>query len=962
MVRKNGPLIVYGKHPFEIEQEDEISFQIGDPILVLEKDEEFNDGWWKGRTLSGEIGLFPVNFITTENIFNYNVSSFYEYYANNSNISEHAYVPNIIEDDTNYQSLYDNNNNNNEDGNSRSLSKSIESGNSFNNYERHSSLSEGSVSSMRALSSPQMNSSLPTKFGMINSDLNHMESSKQNIINNTQIYSHSQPTNSQIYSHSQPPNSQSYSFSQPPINPQPFSLSPPPSNSQSFSLSPPPSSSQTYSLSQPPIQQSFSQSQQSQQSQNSISRITSPKPVKRPQEWNVEEVCEWLLKNKHDKLVERIREDKINGSALLELNLAKLRAYGIHSLTERIGILHEILNLKEEFSDTKLEFRNLHTSNSSYTSDFENYEQKPNNINNLGKLPKKSSNSNFSISEYYDKSGELNERPNISKLNNSNEERSFHNKSNEKVDNEESNYNQNYEIINHELPVTSSQNLQSTNNKGSGGMVAIPNDAPPNNSMPNVSVSNISTPISTPGSTSSPGIKSNTGNRIRSFSLHDEVTRTNMVPTGNKFSRSISVSHTDKYSSNMNINLKNADRKGWLEVRMDNEPSWKKRWVVLLDNKLFVLSSPDTDEDKSIDAIMPKTILSLELNPSYEILPDNSDTFKKHTFLLKDPKLGGIHLAAENQLNVVTWITFLVHASTNTKRKPLPLIPLKNIGRQAREPLLNTQAISTLTFEKVNPEKSKNKYSVYEENGRGYFNPEKRKNSVNMSLNGIISPNVETSFDFSKFGGGNDSFGMSRSPIDKNKAGSVVSSSIAFTKKNPISLTQSAAAVANGWYRTNAKSATDYSNYRNVQHISEEERIKLQKASNKHNNTADPSPVSLTPILDPTKTIRINLSKNADNEDDNLSLNEAAMMSFMSNKSDFSNHGKNGINFINTGMGKKGHTSISSSFTTYSVPGNLSQSPISSIDMMKQRGISNFTTNYTGKVSKKHKFHSFLFK
>ncbi|ORX78216.1 hypothetical protein BCR32DRAFT_328625 [Anaeromyces robustus] len=915
MVRKNGPLIVYGKYPFEMEQEDEISFQIGDPILVLEKDEEFNDGWWKGRTLNGEIGLFPVNFITTENIFNVNVSTFYEYYANNSNISDHAYVPNIIDDDDlNEQPIYESSS---EDENSKSIQKSIESANSFNNYENNPSSSEGSVSSMRALSSPQMSVSLPNNFRMLGGDLNRMESSKPKIINSSQTYSLSQP----------PTNSQTYSLSQPPINSQTNSFSQPPINSQTNSFSQPPINSQTYSLSQPPIQR-FSQSQ------NSLSRISSSNHVKKPQDWSVEEVCEWLSKNNHESLIEHIKKDKINGSDLLELNLAKLRAYGIHSLTERIGILHEILNLKEEFNDTKLDFRHLHSSNSSSISEFETDEQKKD--NHLDKLQKE--NLNFS-NEYYEKSeNEINEEQNISKSNTPNEGPIYNPNNNEKV-------------TFHELPATpQSINSVNSSNKGLGGMVTSSTDAilplPPVPSVSPPNVSNVPTPVSTPLSASSSAALSNTGNRIRFFSLHDEVTRTTMIPTGNKFSRSISVSHTDKYASSTKINLKNADRKGWLEVHLDDEPSWKKRWVVLLDNRLFILASPDTDEDKSLEAIIPKAILSIELNPSYEILPDNSDSFKKHTFLLQDPKLGGIHLAAESQLSVVTWITFLVHASTNTKRKPLPLIPLKNIGRQAREPLLNTQAISTLTFEKVEPEDSKNnRYSIYEDNGKEFINPAMRKNSISMSVNGIISPNIETSFDYSKFGG-DDSFGMrSMSPIGKNKAGSVVSNSI--SKKNQISLTQSAAAVANGWYRTNARSATDYSNYRNVQRVSEEERIKLQKSSNKY-TAADPNPVSLTPILDPTKTVRINLTQTTDIDDDNMSLNEAGMMSFMSNKSEYSS-GKNGLSFINSSMSKKGHTSISSNFTTYSVPGNLSQNQLSSIDIMKQRGISNFTTNYPTK-------------
>ncbi|CAO3612482.1 unnamed protein product [Cunninghamella echinulata] len=57
---------VYVIHPFEAENNDEISLSIGDPVIILERDEEFNDGWWRGRNIHGEEGLFPVNYTSSE--------------------------------------------------------------------------------------------------------------------------------------------------------------------------------------------------------------------------------------------------------------------------------------------------------------------------------------------------------------------------------------------------------------------------------------------------------------------------------------------------------------------------------------------------------------------------------------------------------------------------------------------------------------------------------------------------------------------------------------------------------------------------------------------------------------------------------------------------------------------------------------------------------------------------------
>ncbi|KAF7730053.1 polar growth protein [Apophysomyces ossiformis] len=55
---------VYAIHSFEAENDDEIAFSVGEPVIVLEKDDGYGDGWWQGRNVRGEIGLFPMNYTT----------------------------------------------------------------------------------------------------------------------------------------------------------------------------------------------------------------------------------------------------------------------------------------------------------------------------------------------------------------------------------------------------------------------------------------------------------------------------------------------------------------------------------------------------------------------------------------------------------------------------------------------------------------------------------------------------------------------------------------------------------------------------------------------------------------------------------------------------------------------------------------------------------------------------------
>ncbi|GAA5977063.1 hypothetical protein JCM11641_001289 [Rhodosporidiobolus odoratus] len=62
MQRRDKEDIVWALHTFEAENEDELAFEAGEVIAVLERDDQFGDGWFQGRNQRGEIGLFPQSY------------------------------------------------------------------------------------------------------------------------------------------------------------------------------------------------------------------------------------------------------------------------------------------------------------------------------------------------------------------------------------------------------------------------------------------------------------------------------------------------------------------------------------------------------------------------------------------------------------------------------------------------------------------------------------------------------------------------------------------------------------------------------------------------------------------------------------------------------------------------------------------------------------------------------------
>lgn len=54
---------VWAIHNFEAEADDEISFHIDEPIIVLQKDELYQDGWWEVSNIKKKEVLYSRFYI-----------------------------------------------------------------------------------------------------------------------------------------------------------------------------------------------------------------------------------------------------------------------------------------------------------------------------------------------------------------------------------------------------------------------------------------------------------------------------------------------------------------------------------------------------------------------------------------------------------------------------------------------------------------------------------------------------------------------------------------------------------------------------------------------------------------------------------------------------------------------------------------------------------------------------------
>lgn len=54
---------VYATYEFVASASDELSLRLDDRIEIIEKDELYGDGWWKGTNDNGQSGIFPKDYV-----------------------------------------------------------------------------------------------------------------------------------------------------------------------------------------------------------------------------------------------------------------------------------------------------------------------------------------------------------------------------------------------------------------------------------------------------------------------------------------------------------------------------------------------------------------------------------------------------------------------------------------------------------------------------------------------------------------------------------------------------------------------------------------------------------------------------------------------------------------------------------------------------------------------------------
>ncbi|KAI9297481.1 hypothetical protein K502DRAFT_323280 [Neoconidiobolus thromboides FSU 785] len=292
--------VVYAIHEFDASVEDEISLIAGEKIWVIEKDELYNDGWWQGKNSRGEVGLFPMNFISYKDPNQNNPGV--DRYANllleneeqaSNNKKEYSKLGGRLSDPINEDAKRD----------------------SFQNFIQEEGLShydsrEGSNYSPLA---PALILNNATNNNDTNNNHNNIElnNNNDNLIrhNSTKVRSNQNITDNEGHKRTFTSNN--------PLTP----------NRSSFRNS---------------VRLSH------------IDDVHTDPSQSHPKLWSNNEVCDWLERAGFQSVISLFKEHEITGKELTELDLNTLKDIGILAFGKRFNLNNSINSLKVKYNITSL--------------------------------------------------------------------------------------------------------------------------------------------------------------------------------------------------------------------------------------------------------------------------------------------------------------------------------------------------------------------------------------------------------------------------------------------------------------------------------------------------------------------------------------------------------------------------------------------------------------------------------
>ncbi|CAG8474143.1 3472_t:CDS:10 [Diversispora eburnea] len=290
---------VYATHTFRAEHGDEVNFQYGEPIIVLEKDEMYGDGWWQGQNIHGQIGLFPMNYTSYDK-------------------------PPPINPNTNdiTSAAADNHHFNSTTNNIDDVKENETPTNTINSIGTISGLQN----KLHKLVTKKKSEAKLNKLSVVNNKSNISEIKKETtpqII--VQPQSNRESISSTIINDSEDLNKNNL-------------------NNLSNKISPQPSSS---------IEKGSKVD--STNTLDSTSKFNNHFNNWHPSTWNMEQVCQWLKEKGLESVMDQFVENDITGDVLIGLNLESLKELNIMSYGKRVHIINAIESLKNDHSLNKEE-------------------------------------------------------------------------------------------------------------------------------------------------------------------------------------------------------------------------------------------------------------------------------------------------------------------------------------------------------------------------------------------------------------------------------------------------------------------------------------------------------------------------------------------------------------------------------------------------------------------------------